>query len=56
MKRSIFCLVLFLSAAMSLHAQTAPDAAKLTALLNEFLAPVPAAMTPPSTTVSGPTI
>ena len=38
MKRSIFCLVLFLSAAMSLHAQTAPDAAKLTALLNEFLA------------------
>lgn len=38
MKRSIFCLVLFLSAAMSLHAQIAPDAAKLTALLNEFLA------------------
>ena len=37
MKRSIFCFVLFLSAAISLHAQTSPDAAKLTDLLNEFL-------------------
>ncbi|HEX3100446.1 MAG TPA: nuclear transport factor 2 family protein [Pyrinomonadaceae bacterium] len=38
MKRHISLLILILSAAVSLHAQAAPDATKLTALLNEFLA------------------
>ena len=38
MKRIFLFSVLFLSAAVFMHAQTAPDAAKLTALLNEFLA------------------
>lgn len=38
MKRHISLLILLLSAAVSIHAQAAPDAAKLTALLNEFLA------------------
>ncbi len=37
MKRYILSIVLFLSAAISLHAQSAPDAAELTRLLNEFL-------------------
>src|SRR5436189_6248086 len=38
MKRHISLLMLLLLAAVSAHAQAAPDAAKLTALLNEFLA------------------
>lgn len=38
MKRYLSTLVLVLAAAFSLHAQSAPDAAELTRLLNEFLA------------------
>ena len=38
MKRYIPVLVLLLSAAVSIHAQTARDAPELTRLLNEFLA------------------
>jgi Domain of unknown function (DUF4440) len=37
-KRYLFCLLLISAAAISASAQTAPAAAKLTALLNEFLA------------------
>lgn len=38
MKRILFSCILLLSIACSLPAQTAPDAAELTKLLNEFLA------------------
>lgn len=38
MKRYIPTLLLLLAASFSLHAQTAPDSAELTSLLNEFLA------------------
>ena len=38
MKQYISILFLLLAATISLHAQATPDAAKLTALLNEFLA------------------
>lgn len=38
MKRYISLLILLLSASVSMYAQTAPDAADLTRLLNEFLA------------------
>lgn len=38
MKRYISTLILLLAAAISFHAQTAPDAPALTRLLNEFLA------------------
>jgi ketosteroid isomerase-like protein len=37
-KRFVLHLIVLLAAAVSLHAQTAPDAAELTRLLNEFLA------------------
>ena len=40
MKRSFSIFALVLAAAVSLHAQSAPDAAELTRLLNEFLAGV----------------
>lgn len=38
MKRCISCVFLFFLAAVSVHTQTAPDAAELRAMLNEFLA------------------
>jgi ketosteroid isomerase-like protein len=38
MKRYISYVVLFFAATLSIHAQTAPDAAELTRMLNEFLA------------------
>jgi hypothetical protein len=38
MKRILLCILFIALGAISLHAQTAPDAAKLTVLLNEFLA------------------
>ena len=38
MKQTFLFVVLLLTAAISLHAQTAHDAAKLTTILNEFLA------------------
>ena len=38
MKRLLLALVVLLAAAVAASSQTAPDAAKLTALLNEFLA------------------
>ena len=38
MRRLLFALVVLLAAAVAASSQTAPDAAKLTALLNEFLA------------------
>lgn len=37
-KRLVFCIVISLAAAIGLSAQSAPDAAELTRLLNEFLA------------------
>jgi ketosteroid isomerase-like protein len=36
--KKLFCCVLILSAVLNLHAQTAPNAAELTKLLNDFLA------------------
>ena len=38
MKRFVICSLVLFVAAFSIHAQAAPDAAKLTGLLNEFLA------------------
>lgn len=38
MKRFLYCLVLFLAAAIPAFSQTAPDAPELTRLLTEFLA------------------
>ena len=38
MKRNLLVIVIFITAAASLHAQTAKDGAELTSLLNEFLA------------------
>src|SRR5258708_29061665 len=38
MKRTLICIVFIALGAISLHAQNATDAAKLTSLLNEFLA------------------
>ncbi|MFM9904491.1 MAG: nuclear transport factor 2 family protein [Pyrinomonadaceae bacterium] len=43
MKRYISYVVLFFAAAVSVHAQAAPDAAELTRLLNEFLGGVSSA-------------
>ncbi len=38
MKRSLILFFVFAASAFSMHAQTAPDAAELTVMLNDFLA------------------
>jgi hypothetical protein len=52
MRQVILFVAVLVGTAISLNAQTAPDAAQLTKLLNDF-SPEPAVTIPPPTTVFG---